>query len=131
MKIKWSQIPHIDRAKDAMSKPPSGHHRPLVSGCGRWVIAPTFTKGVYRLLDSNDKAAWHESGFPSQDHHFQVGTMAHLKRLAGESQPSKFTLAPASEITPKAGGPDDLFGKAKASGSITGSDDDWIKMSRR
>jgi hypothetical protein len=85
MKIKWSQIPHIDRAKDAMSKTPSGHHRPLVSGCGRWVIAPTFTKGVYRLMDRDDKAAWHESGRASKSHHFQVGTIAHLKRVSADA----------------------------------------------
>ena len=53
------------------------------------------------------------------------------EREKGESQPSKFTLTLASEITPKAGGPDDLFGKAKASGSIAGSDGDWLKMRRR
>jgi hypothetical protein len=78
MKIKWSTLPHID----GLTKAAQAAYRPLVSGCGRWVIAPTFTKGVYRLLDRDDKAAWHESGFPSKDHHFQVGTIAHLKRLA-------------------------------------------------
>ena len=41
---------------------------------------------------------------------------------AGEAQSSKFRLIPASDITPEAGGPDDIFGKAKASGAITGSE---------
>jgi hypothetical protein len=42
----------------------------------------------------------------------------------------KFTLTKASDITPEAGGPDDVFGKAKASGAITGSDDEWLKIRR-
>ena len=43
----------------------------------------------------------------------------------------KFTLTKASDITPEAGGPDDIFGKAQASGAITGSDDEWLTIRRK
>lgn len=81
MKIKWSTLPHID----GLTKAAQAAYRPLVSGCGRWVIAPTFAKGVYRLLDSHDKAAWHESGLPAKDYPFPLGPMTYLKRLANSA----------------------------------------------
>jgi hypothetical protein len=56
----------------------------LISGCGRWAIAQTLAKSVYRLLDRDDKSAWQESGLPAVNYDFQLGTIAHLKRLVGE-----------------------------------------------
>jgi hypothetical protein len=113
MKIKWSTLPHAAGLTEAERA--ASPYRALVSSCGRWAIAPTFhlawdssTKGVYRLLDRDDLAAWDESGFPSKDHYFQIGTIAHLKRLANEeseeatevwvgiSTPNKFTLTKAN-----------------------------------
>jgi hypothetical protein len=132
MKIKWSTILHIDGRTEAERA--ASPCRALVSSCGRWAIAPTFTEGVYRLLDKNDLAAWDESGFPSKDHPFPLGTIAHLKRLVNEASeeatPNKFTLTKASDITPEAGGPDDIFGKAKAAGAITGSSEEWGRIRR-
>jgi hypothetical protein len=54
MKIKWSTILHIDGRTEAERA--ASPCRALVSSCGRWAIAPTFTEGVYRLLDKNDLA---------------------------------------------------------------------------
>jgi len=47
-----------------------------------------------------------------------------------EATPNKFTLTKASDITPEAGGPDDIFGKAKAAGAITGSSEEWGRIRR-